>query len=149
MKKIFFFLTVFLLSFNINAQIISPVKWEYRVKKVSAEEYELQALAIIDKPWHLYGQYFDDGGPIKLQFNFEESNAFELIGTTLESPKPKVVRDEIFDIDVHYFTDKALFIQKVKIKKPIEIKMLIEGQVCNDNTGMCVMVSGEHIFQIK
>lgn len=149
MKKIFFFLTVFLLSININAQIISPVKWEYRVKKVSAEEYELQTLAIIDKPWHLYGQYFDDGGPIKLQFNFEENNTYELIGKTLESPKPMVVRDEIFDIDVHYFADKALFIQKVKIKKPIEIKMLTEGQVCNDITGMCVMVSDEHTFQLK
>ena len=149
MKKIVFLLTALLLSVNINAQIVSPVKWEYRVKKVSGTEYELHALAIIDKPWHLYGQYFDDGGPIKLQINFEESNDYELIGKTLESPKPKVVRDEIFNIDVHYFADKALFIQKVKIKKATEIKVELEGQVCNDNTGMCVMVSGEYTFKLK
>ncbi len=149
MKKIFFPFIAFLLTININAQIISPVKWEYKVKKVSVSEYELQAIAIIDKPWHLYGQYFDDGGPIKLQFKFEENNTYELIGKTLESPKPKVVRDEIFNIDVHYFADKALFIQKVKIKKATEIKVELEGQVCNDNTGMCVMVSDEHTFKIK
>ncbi|MCD4794195.1 MAG: hypothetical protein K8R54_13240 [Bacteroidales bacterium] len=149
MNKLFIFLLVFLLSISTNAQIITPVKWEYRVKKVSASEFELQALALIDKPWHLYGQYFEDGGPVRLTFHFIETANYELIRKTLESPKPKIERDEIFNIDVQYFSDKALFTQKVKITKATDIKVVIEGQACNDNTGMCVMVSGNHTFSLK
>ena len=146
MKRLLFLLLIFILSISTNAQIITPVKWEYRLKKNSASEFELQALALIDKPWHLYGQYFEDGGPVRLTFTFVENGNYELISKTLESPKPKIERDEIFDINVQYFSDKALFTQKVKITKLTDIKVVIEGQACNDNTGMCVMVSGNHTF---
>ena len=149
MKKLFILLLVFLLSISTDAQIITPVKWEYRLKKVSNTEYELQALALIDKPWHLYGQYFEAGGPVRLTFTFEDNVDFILTGKTLESPKPKIERDEIFDIDIQYFTGKALFIQKLKIKKATEIKVIVEGQACNDNTGMCILVSDEHVFKLK
>lgn len=149
MKKLFILLFIFLLSISTDAQIITPVKWEYRVKKVSTAEYELQALALIDKPWHLYGQNFEAGGPVRLTFTFEDNAGFILTGKTSESPKPKIERDEIFDIDIQYFTDKVLFIQKVKIIKATDIKVIIEGQACNDNTGMCILVSDEHVFKLK
>lgn len=150
MKKVLFFPIVFLFfSLNINAQIVSPVKWEYKVNKITETSYELQAIATIDKPWHLYGQYFEDGGPIKLKFDFEENSNYELIGNTSEDPEPKTVKDEIFDIDVSYFTNKAIFTQKIKLKTITNIKLIIDGQICNDNTGMCIMVADEHIFRIK
>ncbi len=142
-------LIILFLSFGTHAQNLSPVNWEFRALKVSETEYELQALALIDKPWHLYGQYFEDGGPVRLKFNFVNNENYILIDSTIEKSKSIIEKDEIFGIDVHYFKSKAMFIQKVKISSLTEIIMMVEGQACNDKTGMCVMVSGEHVFRFE
>ena len=149
MNKIIITLIIALSSLGTNAQILGPVNWEYRAVKVSETEFELQALALIDKPWHLYGQYFEDGGPVRLKFDFVKNENYKVIDSTIEKSKLIIEKDEIFGIDVHYFSEKAMFIQKVKIKMPTEIIMMIEGQACNDKTGMCIMVSGEHVFMLK
>ncbi len=149
MKKISLIIIAGLLALVANSQIITPVEWVYRVKNISESEFELQAFAIIDKSWHLYGQYFEDGGPVRLKFNFVKNEMFSLTDSVIEKPNPIIERDEIFNIDVHYFIGKAMFSQKVKINKPTEIILLIEGQACNDKTGMCVMVSDTHVFLLK
>lgn len=149
MKRIFISLIVAFISVGTYAQTTSPVNWEYRAVKISETEYELQALALIDKPWHLYGQYFEDGGPVRLKFDFVKNENYMLIDSTLEKSKLTIEKDEIFGIDVHYFSGKAFFIQKAKIKHATEIIMMVEGQACNDKTGMCIMVSGKHIFMLK
>lgn len=149
MNKIIITLIIALSSLGTNAQILGPVNWEYRAVKVSETEYELQALALIDKPWHLYGQYFEDGGPVRLKFDFVKNENYKLVDSTIEKSKLIIEKDEIFGIDVHYFSGKAMFIQKVKISSVTEIIMMVEGQACNDKTGMCIMVSGEHVFMLK
>ncbi len=149
MKNIAIILLITFFTLNINAQEVTPVQWAYKVKKVSPDEYELYMLAIIEKPWHLYGQYFEDGGPIKLKFKFVENNDYSLVDSVSERPKPHIVRDDIFNIDVQYFTNRVFFTQKVKVNKATEINMIIEGQVCDDKTGMCVMVADEHVFMLK
>jgi len=128
---------------------MTPVKWEFEIKQLSSHTYELIVKADIQKPWHLYGQYFEKGGPVQLVFDFEKNNNYELIGNTVESPKPHIVKDEIFGIDVQYFSEAAVFTQKIKISGETEIKLNVEGQVCNDDTGICIMVSGEHTFTLK
>jgi hypothetical protein len=145
------FLLIFMLSLSSMsfAQRPSPVKWEYTVVKAGGSEYELKATALIDKQWHLYGQFFDDGGPIKLTFNFETAPNYELIGKTVESPQPIMERDEIFEINVSYFTENAVFTQKVKTINPGNIKLIIRGQVCNEQSGICVPVDDEHVFSIE
>ncbi len=149
MKKIFIIAIISFFNLSINAQIIEPVEWIYNVKKISENEYELYMLAFIDKPWHLYGQYFEDGGPVKMEFKFVKNDNYTLIDSVFEKPKPKVEHDEIFDIDVQYFTKKALFIQKLKINKPTEIIIMLTGQACNSKTGMCVLVADEHVFMLN
>jgi len=149
MKKIFIVTLISFFTLNINAQEVTPVEWAYKVKKVSSNEYELYMLGIIEEPWHLYGQYFEDGGPIQMKFEFLKNENYILIDSVSESPKPYVERDEIFEIDVQYFTEKVLFTQKVKILRPIEVIVLLTGQACNEKTGMCVMVADEHFFILK
>jgi len=148
MKKVFTLLII-IISLASNAQEKSPVSWAYNIKKISSDEYELQVSAIIDKGWHLYGQYFEDGGPIKMKFEFAENNNVLLIDSVLEKPNPITKKDEIFDIDVQYFSGKVIFTQKVKIKKATEQLLKLEGQACNDKTGMCIMVADQHFFMLK
>ena len=149
MKKIFIIILISLVGLSANSQIIEPVEWIYSVNKTSENEYELYMLAFIEKPWHLYGQYFEDGGPVQMKFEFIKNDNYVLIDSVLENPKPHVEKDEIFDIDVQYFTKKVLFTQKVKILSSTEIIVMITGQACDDETGMCVMVADEHVFILK
>jgi hypothetical protein len=143
--NLFFILT--LICHFAFAQKPNPVKWEYAIVKLNASEYELKAIAKIDPSWHLYAQNFDDGGPIRLTFTYEPDPAYDLNGTTLESPAPIMERDDIFEINVAYFKDHAEFTQKIKLKKPVAVKLLIEGQVCNDQSGVCIPINEEHTYQ--
>lgn len=136
----------------INAQVLQPVKWKYTTKQISDSEVELIAQAAIQKSWHLYGQYFGDGktGPIRLTFTFKPSDKYELIGKVVESPKPVTEHDEIFGMDVQYFSGAATFTQKIKVKSTTDfsIDMILEGQACQDD-GMCVPLDDEFTFNIK
>ncbi len=147
MKKTAVIILLLSLIFGLNqqatAQIVYPVKWKFYVKVKNDSIAELKARATIDKGWHLYGQYFEDGGPIKMVFKFNESTAYKKIGKVKEFPKPHTEKDEIFDIDVQFFDKKVVFTQKIKIlsKTDFTVTGSFEGQACTDE-GMCVKVPG-------
>jgi len=144
---------LFFLLLNINflfAQMVNPVTWSYQSKKISDSEYLLISKATIKPGWHLYSQFFEDGGPIRLTFDYKQSNDFKLIGKTKESPAPTKEHDEIFNINVAFFSNTATFSQKIKVlsSKDFKVDLIIEGQACMED-GMCVPIDGEHKFSIK
>jgi len=152
MKKVksallFLFLVQFYL---LHGQMIKPVSWTFETKKISETEYLLISKAKMLPHWHLYGQFFDEGGPIRLVFTFEKSTNYQLVGKVEESPAPKIVHDEIFDMDVQYFDNEATFTQKVKVisEADFSVDLFIEGQACLDD-GQCVQIEAENIFQLK
>jgi thiol:disulfide interchange protein len=114
MKKLFILLTL-TLSVNAFSQILEPVKWEFESQKTGDEEYELTFVAYIDVHWAVYSQFVDDGGPIPTEFFFEESEAFTLVDSVVESEENRVTKhDPVFDMIVSKFYNKAIFKQKVK-----------------------------------
>lgn len=141
-------LLAFVFSQSAIAQIIKPVQWEYSVQILNPNEAELIFKAKIQKKWHLYGQFFEEGGPVRMSYRFNENDKFETIGKVAELPKPKIIRDEIFDIDVQYFEDNATFKQKIKIKtnQTFTITGDIEYQVCYDDK--CIMENPDFEFTI-
>lgn len=154
MKKTALLIIVIFISFQLKAQVfetVKPVIWQYNTKKISDTEYELKIIAQIAGGWHLYGQYFEKGGPIPLSLKFEESNKYKLIGKTTETPKPKTEFDEIFKLQVNYFSKYAIFTQKIKLKEKSELKinLTVEGQACKNTDGQCVLTKDRHTFSIK
>jgi thiol:disulfide interchange protein DsbD len=149
MKKYFLPCLLLLLNLEVFAQMESHSSWQYAVKKTGTNEAELIFKATIDQGWHLYGQYFGDGGPIRLEFSFEDSPLYQKVGKVSEIPKPNEVMDEIFKIKVQYFTGSATFIQKVKIlsPKPFSVKGSLAGQVCLED-GACMMVNEDFEFKL-
>lgn len=148
-KAILFFSILLINSLIVQSQSDQIVNWEYKYNKIDNETYELICVAKISNLWHLFGQYFPEGGPVRLKVLFDESNAFELIGKTSESPSPKVIYDDIFDINIQYFTDEVTFTQKIKLIKPTNIKMFIEGQIRNRMTKMTRIISSEYVFKLE
>lgn len=136
---------------NLNAQIQKPVNWSHVLKQTEGNKAEIVFTARIEKGWHLYSQYFDEGGPVRTTFNFEKSPAYRLEGKTSEWPKPEEVYDEIFEMKIRHFSDKATFTQKVIINSQTDfkIKVEIDAQACNDADGRCVLVGEEFEIPVK
>lgn len=150
MKK-YLFLLVVLVSFHslLMAQIISPVKWSFELKPVNSNEVELIFKGNIDKGWHLYSTNLPDGGPIKTTFHFEtDSTKVQFLGGINAKSTPIKEHDKIFNMDLEFFNDQAVFSQKVKVNsRPVIIRGTIEYQTCNDET--CTLNESPFSFTIN
>ena len=132
---LFFTLLLFMLSLTpVMAQILEPVKWESNQEKVNEDEYNLLINATIDDKWYLYGLEIPDGGPIPTSFYLEESEFFELIGTTEETTTPEIKFDPFFEMDLPLFSNNAGFLQKIRILTDQEFTItgFVEYMSCDD-----------------
>jgi thiol:disulfide interchange protein len=132
---LFFTLILFLLTLTpVMAQILEPVKWESSQEKVNEDEYNLLVNATIDDNWYLYGLEIPDGGPIPTSFYLEESEFFELIGTTEETTTPEIKFDPFFEMDLPLFSNNAGFLQKIRILTDQEFTItgFVEYMSCDD-----------------
>lgn len=124
---------LFLFSTVAVAQIFEPVSWSTKVEKVSDTEYDLISIAMIENGWNLYAQDIPPNGPIPTSFTFEEGN-FELIGNTFEEGV-KTKHDSVFDMQINYFSLKAVFRQRIRTDNPpSHIDAKVEFMVCDDST---------------
>ncbi len=135
MKKLLFsiFLTVAAgLAFG---QSHSPVSWSYEARKKTADTYDIIITAEVEKPWHLYSQKTEKGGPIPTTISFKTNPLIVKHGTTKELGKLEKSYDENFKINVMYFSDKVQFVQTVKVKGGIKTNLsgTVEYMVCDDS----------------
>lgn len=135
--KRFFLLVGFLISvgFQLFAQILEPVKWTFESKQDGLEA-TLIFTAEIQDGWHLYDTELPEGGPIKTSIQFADSTLFEFVGTLEKEPQPTQYFDKIFNMQVGYFSNRAVLTQKIKLKsdEKVDIKGFVEFMSCNDET---------------
>ncbi len=121
--RIVFSSLLFLLVFQIQAQILEPVKWDFQSKNIGGDEFELTMIAKLDQGWSTYSQHTSDDGPVPTYFEFKAGDHFDLIGKVEELSKKKEGMDPLFGVTVIKFTESpVIFKQKVKVKdysKPI------------------------------
>ena len=131
--KLLLIYTFILLSFNLSAQMVEPIKWTFDQTQ-NENEAELQFKASIEKGWHLYDVRLPEGGPIATSIHYEDSTLFEFVGGINSTPEAEEHFDETFQMTLRYFSNQAVIKQKVKIDtdKPVEIKGYVEFMGCND-----------------
>jgi thiol:disulfide interchange protein DsbD len=144
-------LALILFSVFVNAQQSNPVTWTFTTESINKSEYNLVMTGTIEKDWHLYTIDIEEGGPMPMYIEFEESNDYSLVGGIVESPKPKEVYDEVFDVNVKYHEKQVVYKQKIKTtnKDGFTINGLLDGQACYDVDGKCVLVTEDMSFNIK
>ncbi len=126
-------LLLILLTLGANAQIETPVKWSYSFEKLSETEANVLIQVKIDKGWHLYSQFIEEGGPIPTSFKFKPSANYTLIGKVSETPKAVSAYDNNFGMQIAWHQNQATFTQKVKLKNPkTTVSGVLEFMVCND-----------------
>ncbi|WCT14101.1 protein-disulfide reductase DsbD domain-containing protein [Mucilaginibacter jinjuensis] len=133
MKKLLIAAIVLLFAINTQAQILTPVKWSYAAKKVSATEAVVFFKATIDEGWHVYSQTVKDGGPVKTTITFTPSKEYTLDGATAE-PTPVTRFEKAFSMNVSFFEHSVIFQQKIKLKAgQTVVKGQLEYMTCNDH----------------
>jgi thiol:disulfide interchange protein len=136
MRRIFFVFTI-LLSYGLNAQVIEPIKWSFSHKQ-DGNEAELIFTATMDQGWHLYDTYLPEGGPIPTEFVYEDSTMFEFVGDLQKNPEPVEKFDNIFMLNLRFFSDVAVFTQKIRLNtdQPVVIRGYVTFMGCDDE--MCL-----------
>lgn len=133
LKKIFSLCLLLFTSISLLTAQDNPVHFKFATKKISDCEYDLQFIASIDEPWHMYSLTPVNDGPNPTVFLFKKSADYELVGKTTES-KPVKEFDKVFEMNVQYFKHTATFTQRIKLKtdKKISIKGKLEFQACTE-----------------
>lgn len=136
MKKFLGILTLTLITFISQAQIIAPVKWKITLDDKGTAEKAILFTATMEDGWHLYDMNLPAGGPVSTSFTFETLTGAELIDTPVASKQPTSVYDELFSMDLRWFGGGVTFTQKFRVTDPAHFKMSgeLEFMACNDET---------------
>ena len=119
------FTTLFSL-FNFTMQTVSPVTWTFEAKNLDANNVEVIATATMQKSWVLYSQFTDDNGPIPTSFIV---NGLEVKFD--EKSKALKEFDNMFDVEVIKFKNKAVFTKTFAIKKGDTISGYVTFMTCD------------------
>ena len=134
MRKIFFIAFV-LISFGAFAQQQSPVAWTFNSKKISEGLYEVQLVATIQSGWHLYSQNQPAEAIAQpTSFNFNKNPLLTFDGKVKEVGKLEKFRDPKLDVAANQYSEKVVFVQKVKLKGKAKTNVSgkLEYQTCDD-----------------
>jgi len=119
----------------------SPVSWTFETKKIDDQNVEVIATATMQKTWVLYSQFTDDNGPIPTSFvvNNMEVKFDE---------KSKAIKefDNMFDVEVIKFKDKAIFTKTFPVKKGESLSGYVTYMTCD---GMKCLPPTDVNFDLK
>lgn len=132
---------IFVCPESIFGQGKSPVSWTFDLKKVNENEYQFTASAVMKDNWVIYSQKTEDGGPIPTSFMLN-GEAAEL------NEESKVIKefDDIFDIYVMKFKDKAIFTKKIQKNRLDVLQGYVEYMTCD---GAKCLPPAEVTFELK
>jgi hypothetical protein len=135
MKRLLLILSAFFTVAIASAQNINPVSWSFTSKKLGDKEYEIQMLATIQQGWHLYSQSQpSDAIAQPTSFQFNKNPLLDMSGKVKEVGKLEKFKDKTLDVSANQYSNKVLFVQKVKMKGKAKTNVTgkLEFQTCND-----------------
>jgi thiol:disulfide interchange protein len=126
---------VFCLISTISFAQTNPVSWSFTSKKIAADQYEVQLTATIQSGWHLYSQNQPaDAIAQPTSFNFNKNPLINFEGKVKEVGKLEKYKDEKLDISANQYSQKVVFVQKIKLKGKAKTNVTgkLEYQTCDD-----------------
>ena len=132
---------------TLQAQFEEPVVWESKVEQLTEDRYQLIFEAGIAPNWHLYSQFSDPEGAIPTEFVFDQTDSFKLLENVTES-ESVVDYDQVFEMDLTYFKDSAVFQQQIQVldDRLTQIKVEINYQACDDE--LCIFRTESFILSL-
>lgn len=115
-RKTFLPLALLLLCTAAGAQLPQPVKVETELKTVSDTEADIVFRATIQRGWHMYSTQEVPDGPVAASFHADQIEGAELGGKLRAVGREIKKYEEMFGTEVHYFEQKAEFVQRIRLK---------------------------------
>jgi len=125
-------------SINAQNQKQDPVKIESKTI-IYGDTLTFKIDFSVQEDWMVYDSIGANRGPIPLSFNNDAILNLELI--KIHKPKTKHKYDDIFDVDLWYFTNRVTYELSYKIinsKAPVSGTVLLEYMSCNLTSGVCL-----------
>jgi len=132
-----------------NAQMLTPAKWKYEVKKKSGNDYQLIFHLQLDKGWHIWSLTpGGDGFQIVPSVAFDKNANVTPKGGLTEKGKVTTTAMEGIKGKVSYLSGNVDYIQEVTVKGSAKITGKHTWQVCDDR--QCLAPTDkDFVFEIK
>jgi thiol:disulfide interchange protein len=134
-KKILLtFLLLLGVVFVTFGQIFEPVKWNFELKKTSETTANVEIRATIDEGWHVYGLKIPKDGPRATSIVFDKIENAQKVSDLQTPSKLEKQFDANFNMELSWYTENALFVQKIKFTdaSKVKVKGQVEFMTCND-----------------
>lgn len=135
MKRILLMVMSSLVTVMAISQEKDHVKWEYTYRPLAGKTGEIQIVATIEHPWHIYAQVQPKeavASPTKIVF--AKNPMVTLVGKPEERGKKETYYNKEVDIKQYQYGDKVEFVQKVTLKAKLKTNITgsISYQVCDN-----------------
>lgn len=133
-KKIHLLILFALVTFAVPGQIFEPVTWSHELKITGKTTGEVIHKATIEDKWHLYGMNIPKNGPRPTRIVYETITNAEKDGDIIAKSKLLEVFDKSFDMNLSWYANEAVFVQKIKFKDATQVKIegYVEFMACDD-----------------
>jgi hypothetical protein len=107
------------LPIGLSAQILDRVLWEFELKDLGADEYEVRLTASLEDGWYIYSANLEsDEGPIRTSVSFSSPEDIIIIGEIEEEGKKVAGYDEMFEMNVIKYASQVVFFPENKGRRP-------------------------------
>ncbi len=133
-KKIHLLILFALVTFAVSGQIFEPVTWSHELKITGKTTGEVIHKATIEDKWHLYGMNIPKNGPRPTRIVYETITNAEKDGDIVAKSKLLEVFDKSFNMNLSWYANEAVFVQKIKFKDAAQVKIegYVEFMACDD-----------------
>lgn len=148
-KRVFTLFALLFVLFVQGQTADEPVAWTTELIQENDSTAVLVFNAKILEKWHLYStQYFEDG-PLPTEFSYTIDSLQIALAGEMATSEPKISFDEIFEIDLPYFDQKAEFRQRIRLlsKEVSELRGEINYQACDDK--VCIFRTEPFVFSFN
>lgn len=134
---------VFLMSLSAFSQE-NPVTWNINQSRSEDGSFNFHIKADIRNNWYVYGMNLDEGGPLPLKLDIKDKEDMVYNADIKEVTPAITVYDDVFTMNVSSYQGNSEFVINYVPKTEINsLTIIIDGQACNTENGMCVLVYEE------
>lgn len=133
MKRLLFFIIVFLLAISTFAQDNHPVSWKCSSRKIGPFTYQIKLHATVQAPYHIYPQGSAGSMGMPTEFLFDEDDQVEFVGEMEEQGDEQKGMESLA-----YYAKGVTFTQTLKLQseRKTTLAFTIKYMACTNE--MCL-----------
>ena len=142
MKK---YILVLQLLFTAAVFAQNPVRWTTQAIQTDTLKFDVIITANIEEKWHLYATEMPEDGPLPTEFIFND------VALTSPLTHSELITgfDPIFEMELSYFDDEAVFYQSISVPDRAVTEVLVDliYQACDDK--LCIFRDEQLIISLS